>query len=123
MTGMQSGEATRIMPDWIEIHGLISAAGIGLDPAIGILDQLEAPDGDLAREWDREHDHYVFERLPAIVQPDFRPTTWEAFLRVALDGLPTEQMAADLGVSENAVLQAKSRILKRLRDEAAEFLK
>ena len=47
---------------------------VGLDPADGFLDRLEAPDGDLAREWDQDHDRHVFERLLAIVQPDFTRT-------------------------------------------------
>jgi RNA polymerase sigma-70 factor, ECF subfamily len=96
---------------------------VGLDPAVGFLDRLEAPDGDLAREWDQDHDRHVFERLLAIVQPDFQPTTWEAFRRFALDGLPAAQVAEESGLSENAVLQAKSRILKRLRAEAGDLLK
>jgi len=41
----------------------------GLDSAVGFLDQLEASDGDLARE--RGQGHHVFERLLVIVQPDF----------------------------------------------------
>jgi RNA polymerase sigma-70 factor (ECF subfamily) len=96
---------------------------VGLDPAVGFLDRLEAPDGDLAREWDRDHDHHVFERLLAIVLPDFQPATWEAFRRFALDGVPAAEVAAELGISENAVLQAKARILKRLRAEAGDLLK
>jgi RNA polymerase sigma-70 factor (ECF subfamily) len=96
---------------------------VGFDPAIGFLDRLEAPDGALAREWDRDHDRHVFERLLAIVQPDFQPTTWEAFRRFALDGVPAARVAEESGLSENAVLQAKSRILKRLRAEAGELLK
>ena len=96
---------------------------VGLDPAVGFLDRLEAPDGDLAREWDQDHDRHVFERLLAIVQPDFHPTTWEAFRRFAMDGLPAAQVAEELGLTENAVLQAKSRILKRLRAEAGDLLK
>jgi RNA polymerase sigma-70 factor (ECF subfamily) len=101
--------------------GLSRRPAVGLDPAAGFLDRLEARNGDLAREWHRDHDHHVFERLRAIVQHDFQPTTWEAFRRFALDGLPAAQVAADLGVSENAVLQAKSRILKRSRDEAGDL--
>jgi RNA polymerase sigma-70 factor (ECF subfamily) len=96
---------------------------VGLDPAIGFLDRLEAPSGDLAREWDRDHDRHVFDRLLAIVEPDFHPTTWEAFRRFALDGRPAAQVAEDVGLTENAVLQAKSRILKRLRAEAGDLLK
>lgn len=96
---------------------------VGLDPAVGFLDRLEAPNGDLAREWDQDHDKHVFERLLTIVQPDFQPTTWEAFRRFAMDGIPAAQVGEELGLTENAVLQAKSRILKRLRAEAGDLLK
>jgi RNA polymerase sigma-70 factor, ECF subfamily len=44
---------------------------VGLDQAVGFLERLEAPNG----EWDRDHDHHASERLLAIVQPDFQPTT------------------------------------------------
>jgi RNA polymerase sigma-70 factor, ECF subfamily len=69
---------------------------VGLDAAVGFLDRLEAPNGELAREWDRDHDHHVFERLLAIIQPEFQPTTWEAFRRFALDWVPAAQVAAEL---------------------------
>jgi DNA-directed RNA polymerase specialized sigma24 family protein len=45
------------------------------------------------------------------------------FQRIALDGLPTAEVAADLGASENAILQVRSRNLKRLRAEAGDLLK
>jgi RNA polymerase sigma-70 factor, ECF subfamily len=95
---------------------------VGLDPAEGFLDQLADPNGDLAREWDADHDRHVVQKLLAVVQPDFTPTTWEAFQKFALDGLPAARVAQDLGLSENAVIKAKSRILKRLRAEAGELL-
>jgi RNA polymerase sigma-70 factor (ECF subfamily) len=95
---------------------------VGLDPAAGFLDRLEAPHSELAREWDHDHDRHVFDRLLAIVQSDFHPTTWAAFQRFAVDGLPAARVAEELGLSENAVLQAKSRILKRLRQEAGDLL-
>jgi RNA polymerase sigma-70 factor (ECF subfamily) len=94
----------------------------GQDLTDGFLDRLEAPGGDLAREWDQEHDRHVFQRLLAIVRPDFEPTTWKAFHRFALDGLPATQVAEELELSENSVLQAKSRVLKRLRQEAGDLL-
>jgi RNA polymerase sigma-70 factor (ECF subfamily) len=96
---------------------------VGLDPADGFLDRLEAPSGDLAREWDQDHDRHVIERLLAIVQPDFQPKTWSAFRRFALDGLPAARVAEELELTEGAVLQAKARILKRLRQEAGDLLK
>jgi RNA polymerase sigma-70 factor (ECF subfamily) len=95
---------------------------VGLDPADGFLDSLADPDGDLAREWDADHDRHVFQKLLSIVQPDFSSTTWEAFRRFAVDGVPAAQVADELKLSVNAVLQAKSRILKRLREEAGELL-
>jgi RNA polymerase sigma-70 factor (ECF subfamily) len=87
------------------------------------LDRLEAPNGDLAREWDKEHNQYVFEKLLAIVEQDFDPTTWKAFRRFAVDGLPAARVAEELQLTEGSVLQAKSRILKRLRQEAGDLLR
>jgi RNA polymerase sigma-70 factor (ECF subfamily) len=96
---------------------------IGQELTDGFLDRLEAPDGDLAREWDQEHDRHVFERLLAIVQADFEPTTWKAFRQFALDGVTAAQVAEELELTVNSVLQAKSRILRRLRQEAGDLLK
>jgi RNA polymerase sigma-70 factor (ECF subfamily) len=87
------------------------------------LDRLEAPNGDLAREWDEEHNRYVFDKLLAIVEQDFDPTTWKAFRRFAIDGLPATRVAEELHLTEGSVVQAKSRILKRLRQEAGDLLK
>lgn len=95
---------------------------VGLDPADGFLERLADPDGDLAREWDKEHDRHVTQKLLAAVRPDFSASTWEAFQKVALDGLPAAIVSQELGISENAVIRAKSRILKRLREEAGELL-
>ena len=95
---------------------------VGVDATDGFLDSLADPSGDLAREWDLDHDRHVFEKLLALVQPDFSATTWEAFRRFAVDGLPATRVAEEMGLSVNAVLQAKSRILKRLREEAGDLL-
>jgi RNA polymerase sigma-70 factor (ECF subfamily) len=97
-------------------------AAVPLDPADDFLESLADPNSDLAREWDRDHDQHVFQKLLALVQPEFHPTTWEAFRRFAMDGHPVADVARELGLSENAVILAKSRILKRLRQEAGELL-
>ena len=87
-----------------------------------LLSQLEDANSDVARQWDLDHDQHVFQRLLAIVRPDFQPATWQAFTRFALDGLPAASVAVELGISESAVVQSKFRILKRLREEAGELL-
>jgi RNA polymerase sigma-70 factor (ECF subfamily) len=94
----------------------------GLDPAVGFLERLSDPNGDLAREWDQDHDKHVVQKLLAVVQADFAPTTWKAFQRFGVDGVPARRVAEELGLSENAVLLAKSRVLNRLRQEAGDLL-
>ena len=97
-------------------------SGPGGDGPFEFLGQLEDPNSELSHEWDREHDQVVYDKLLAIVERDFEPTTRQAFKRFLLDGIPALQVAAELGISENAVYLAKSRILERLREEAAGLL-
>lgn len=62
------------------------------------------------------------DRLLALVKPDFAPATWAAFEGLALGQRPAAAVAAELGLTENAVLLAKSRVLRRLRQEAGGLL-
>jgi RNA polymerase sigma-70 factor (ECF subfamily) len=94
----------------------------GLDLTDGFLDKLADPDSELARQWDAEHDRHVFQKLLSVVQPDFHPSTWDAFRRFAIDGRAAAEVAAELGLNVNSVLQAKSRVLRRLREEAGHLL-
>ena len=81
------------------------------------LDELESPGSALARQWDREHDEHVAHTLLRRVQGDFTPATWQAFRRHVLEGEPAARVAEALHLSLNSVLLAKSRVLKRLRQE------
>ncbi len=83
------------------------------------LDELESPLSSLSALWDREHDEHVAATLMRRVRGDFAAATWQAFQRHVLEGEPAVQVAAGLGISLNAVLLAKSRVLKRLRQELA----
>ncbi len=85
-------------------------------PAID-LDQLAGADTELSRIWDRDHDAYLAARAMNAVQGDFAPTTWAAFRRQVFDGLKPSAVAIELDLTLNAVLLAKSRVLKRLREE------
>ncbi len=81
------------------------------------LDRLADPHSDLSRLWDLEHDRHVARRLLALIEPQFEAATFRAFRRQVLDGERAADVAAELGVSVNAVLLAKSRVLRRLRQE------
>lgn len=87
-----------------------------------LLDQLADPDSGISRLWDREHDEHVARRLLALTEPQFAPSTWQAFRRVVLDAVRPDAVAAELGLTVNAVFIAKSRVLQRLRQEARELL-
>jgi RNA polymerase sigma-70 factor (ECF subfamily) len=52
-----------------------------------------------------------------VVRAEFENRTWEAFQRVVVEGQSPAQIAADLGMSIQAVYKAKSRVLRRLRQE------
>lgn len=83
------------------------------------LEELADPGSALSRAWDDEHDRYVTRTLLASIQLEFQPATWRAFELQLRDGQSASQVALALGMSENAVLIAKSRVLKRLREKAA----
>ena len=82
-----------------------------------MIQELEDPDSPLAQTWDDEHDRHVVRRLLELIEPQFEPATLDAFRRVVMDGEKHAQVAAELGVSVNAVLIARSRVLRRLRAE------
>jgi RNA polymerase sigma factor (sigma-70 family) len=82
-----------------------------------MLDELEDSGSGLSQLWDQEHDRHVARRLIDLVEPHFEATTWRAFRCVVLDGRKAADVAGELGISVNAVLLAKSRVLGRLRRE------
>lgn len=73
------------------------------------LNELE-PDAEATRT-------RLLHRALDLVRADFNDSTWTAFSRVTLQGHSIQEVAADLGLSENAVRQAKFRVLRRLREE------
>jgi RNA polymerase sigma-70 factor (ECF subfamily) len=67
--------------------------------------------------WDAEHNRWITTRLMEVLEPEFKVSTWQAFRRQVVDEAPPRTVAAELGVSLNAVLIAKSRVLRRMRRE------
>lgn len=82
-----------------------------------VLDQLEDPNSPLSRLWDEEHDRHVARRLLELIEPEFEKTSWRAFCSLVLAGKSTAEVAAELGLTANAVRIAKSRVLSRFRQE------
>ena len=80
---------------------------------------MDDPASEMSRIWDREHDQYVLRQLLTLAEPHFEPNTWKAFCRVALEGAKPDVVAQEMGISLNSVCLAKSRVTRRLRQEAA----
>jgi RNA polymerase sigma-70 factor (ECF subfamily) len=56
-------------------------------------------------------------RAAQLIRDDFEPHTWQAFWRLAVENHPARDIATDLGMTVDAVYQAKARVLRRLREE------
>jgi len=52
-----------------------------------------------------------------IMKSEFEPTTWKACWEVVVSARPAAEVATELGVSVDVVYGAKSRVLRRLREE------
>jgi RNA polymerase sigma factor (sigma-70 family) len=96
--------------------------GTGDSEVLKMLEELEDPTSQLSGIWDREHDRHIAQRLLLLIEPEFEPATWQAFRRQVQEGVRAAAVAAELGISVNAALLAKSRVLRRLRQEIAGFL-
>lgn len=55
------------------------------------------------------------------VQCEFEQNTWQAFWRSVVDGLPTDIVSRELNVSSAAIRQARSRVLRKLRQQLGDM--
>jgi RNA polymerase sigma-70 factor (ECF subfamily) len=90
------------------------AGGEALE-GVGTADPLEAL-------WEREYRRHLAARALEVMRAEFRHTTWRACWESVVEGRPAAEVAARLGLSENAVWIARSRVLRRLRQELAGLL-
>jgi RNA polymerase sigma-70 factor (ECF subfamily) len=83
-------------------------------PASGGLSQ------DRFDQQDRSGQRLLTGVLP-VIQGEFEDRTWQAFWRTAVVGRSTAEVASELGMSAGAVRVAKSRVLRRLREELGDL--
>jgi RNA polymerase sigma-70 factor (ECF subfamily) len=96
-----------IRPKLVNDQGLLELAS-----------QLGDPDTELSQMWDQQHDRHVLRGLLDLVKNDFAEQTWLAFERLVFGCQKPAAVAEELKISVAAVYAAKSRVLKRLRQEA-----
>jgi RNA polymerase sigma-70 factor (ECF subfamily) len=64
----------------------------------------------------------LYRRALEQVRAEFEERTWQAFWLVAIDDRPLAEVAGELGVTPGAIRQAKSRVLRRLKQEVGDLL-
>jgi RNA polymerase sigma-70 factor, ECF subfamily len=85
------------------------------------LSEVAAAD-DLREFEDEEYRSYLVRRALELMRAEFQPTTWKACWEFVVRDRPATEVAAELGITINAVYLAKSRVLRRLREELAGLL-
>ena len=87
---------------------------------------LEVPDPEVANPEEsdpidrselEQTDRLLSRRGLQLVRSEFENRTWEAFWRTTVDAHAPTDVADELGMSVAAVYKAKSRVLRRLRQE------
>ena len=82
-----------------------------------VADPIAAPDDAEEAEVGQ-----IYRRALDQVRGEFEGRTWQAFWMTAVEGRSPASIAADLGMNPAAVRQAKSRVLRRLKQEMGELL-
>jgi RNA polymerase sigma-70 factor (ECF subfamily) len=67
--------------------------------------------------WEAEYHQHLVGRAVELMQAEFPPHVWRACLEFVVSGRPAAEVAANLGISIDMVYAAKSRVLRRLRQE------
>ncbi len=81
---------------------------------------IDAAPADDEADWDAEWRQYHLRAAMQRVRMEFRATDLRAFELLTREQREPRSVAAEVGISVDSVYQAKSRILKRLRELVAE---
>lgn len=73
-------------------------------------------DTDEDERWEQEWRAHRLRWALRVIATEVEPVTLEAFKRHVLEGKPVGETAEELGISTASVYQAKSRVLKRVKE-------
>jgi RNA polymerase sigma-70 factor (ECF subfamily) len=63
-----------------------------------------------------------YRRALELVRGEFTERTWQAFWLTVVEGRAPSARTAELNMTANTIRQAKSRVLRRLKQELGELL-
>jgi RNA polymerase sigma-70 factor (ECF subfamily) len=89
----------------------------------GTLDRLgNQPSRDeVEPEIDEEVRRGLFRQAAEQIRPEFEESTWAAFWLTAVEGLAVEDVARRLGKKTGSIYAARSRIMRRLKEQIQEM--
>jgi RNA polymerase sigma-70 factor (ECF subfamily) len=98
----------------------------GGSSAYQLLQEIPGGEADSPAEGENADDadelSALFHRALDQLRGEFEHRTWQAFWRVTVDDQPSAAVAEELGMTANAVRMAKSRVLRRLREELGDLV-
>ena len=84
------------------------------DDQTAFMNAVPSPE-DMDAVWEAEWQESILNQCMAEVRQRVEPKTMEAFEMFALQDMPAKEVAEKLGISENNVFVAKSRVLSHMR--------
>jgi len=84
------------------------------------LQQIPEPLADEQEPSHEDQQARLAQRALELIRSEFEPRTWQAFVEFTVKDRTAADVGAELGMSPQAVHQAKYRVLKRLRDMLAD---
>jgi len=82
-----------------------------------LLEKQPEPDQHTQDSLQREYRRSLFRWAAERILPEFRDGTWEAFWLTTVEGMGVEEAGRALGKSLGAIYAARSRVMRRLKDE------
>jgi RNA polymerase sigma-70 factor, ECF subfamily len=124
----QPGTTFRGWMRGITRHKLLHLASHRGDAAVGGTDaqvrlqQVPAPADEVELSENPADVSGLYERALRLVQHQVEDRTWKAFWKATVESRTTAEVAAELGITPNAVRLAKSHVLRRLREEMGDLI-
>jgi RNA polymerase sigma-70 factor (ECF subfamily) len=96
-------------------------AGEGGSDALLRLQDVADPQAECDPEEEAEAGQ-VYSRALQLLRGEFAEPVWQAFWLTAIDGRAPAALTVELGMSSASIRQAKSRVLRRLKQEVGDLL-
>ncbi|TWU23420.1 RNA polymerase sigma factor [Novipirellula galeiformis] len=117
---LRSVTANRVRQFWRD--GRLRPIATGDDDFRMMLSELEDPNSEMTRRWNEQHDVHVLQHITLAIEGEFTEKSMQVFRRHVLQQRDASEVAKEAGISSAGVYQIKSRILRRLRQEAEGLL-